>query len=354
VHIERVIEETAEAVAGLYDTLDFCDCAGVLLVPISGEAPEDIAPWALQLRAGEITPTVERDGYQEELGAPEVPSAVGQALCDHVADAPDRYVVMERFWLELAQRLRARHGFPVLVCDVDVPIAEQLARQEGVPVVDPLAELEVVVAQRVDDRRTAAVWFDEHQLGCYVASARAPADPVALGFNTELSLDPEIRAGVLPAGAVGVSLQTRAGTWHSAATGRNAWLAVLPQRSGQRDPELRYYAVDGTPFWLSVEAHGLPALWPEQAPARPTRSGSAPDHLTHGAEDWDVTVTGGPGALIDVVLTPILGSVLGHAHGFGLKIDDDGWSAFANCGKFDVEVTGTGEPPQRLDMNRIE
>jgi hypothetical protein len=67
---DELIEQTAAAIAPFYDELDFSGCAGVLLHASWGE---DLTPSALELREGEVTPTVGRDGYQEELGTPAVP-----------------------------------------------------------------------------------------------------------------------------------------------------------------------------------------------------------------------------------------------------------------------------------------
>ena len=51
--------------APAYDQLDFEGCSGVLLYPFSGGAPEELAPLALRLRAGEVTPLVHFNGYQK-------------------------------------------------------------------------------------------------------------------------------------------------------------------------------------------------------------------------------------------------------------------------------------------------
>ncbi|MBE2320776.1 hypothetical protein DVA67_032755 [Solirubrobacter sp. CPCC 204708] len=300
---------------------------------------------------GEIRPDLEPDGYQEELDSPYAPPKVGQALCDYVAQAPDGYVVMERFWLALARRLHLRLRVPVLVCDVDVPIAEQLARQQNLSPADPLTGLDVAVSQRIDEHRIAVVWAAENEMA-YVASSRAPADPTWISLNTELSRDPEVRAGVLPAGAAGALVQDRSATWHSAPIGRNVWLAVLPQRSGQGEPALRYLDVEGAPFELTLPFAGVPALWPQQAPGSPKLGLTGPDLVTYRAGDWTVTVTGESG-YTEAVLKPIPGTVLGHVHGFGLKTVDDGWNARAECGNFIVRVEGIGETPARLDLVEI-
>jgi hypothetical protein len=227
VGVEDLIERTADAVAGTYDAVDFSDCAGVLLYPYFAGSPEELAPLALELREGEVTPDVDRDGYQEELGMPEVPREIGQALCDHIAQDEDGYVLIETFWLALAGQLHSRLGIPVLVCEIEMPIAEQLERQLAAAPTDPLAHLDVLVTERIDEHQIAAVWRLEESW--YVGSARAPADPIEFGINTELGRDPEVRAGWLPPGAASVALQDRTGTWHEGRTAISVWLCVLPQ-----------------------------------------------------------------------------------------------------------------------------
>jgi hypothetical protein len=57
----------------------------------------------------------------------------------------DPDVLIEAYWLALAKRLHALLGIPVLVCEIEMPIAEQLRRQLETPVtIDPLADLDVL------------------------------------------------------------------------------------------------------------------------------------------------------------------------------------------------------------------
>jgi hypothetical protein len=51
---------------------------------------------------------------------------------------------------------------------------------------------------------------------------------------------------------------------------------------------------------------------------------------------------------------PLAGSVLGRRHGFELAAQGGVWAAVATCGAFAVTVEGRGEPPERLDLERIE
>lgn len=343
---DELIERTAAAIAPRYDELDFSDCAGVLL---HGSWGVDLTPMALELREGEVTPTVSRDGYQEELGSPVVPDELGRELVEHIEQAPDGYVSTERYWLALAGQLHVRLGMPVLVVEIEMPIAEQLARQRGAPSPDPLAGLDVDVSQRIDAHRMAAVWLDQELE--HVASSRAPQDPQPLsGPNDEISRDPEVRAGWLPPGVAAVELQDREDVWHKARVGTRAWLCVLPQRSGQRHPDLRYRDVDGTQFDLRVETDVVPRLWPRQAPGLPEYDGGGEGFVSLVFEDWRVEVTGTSG-YPGVALRPIAGSVLGEPHGFGVERVGNGWRAIGTCGTFRVDVAGPNEPPSRLDLH---
>jgi len=347
---DALIETTATAVAELYADLDFGDYVGVLLLPISGDAPEDVAPMALGLYGGEVTPDVEPDHAHEELDSPYVPPSVSQELVDRAAQEPEGYLVMEHFWLVLADRLHSRLGIPVLVWEITVSIAEQLERQGGATA-SPHPEIDTAVSQRIDQRRTAAVWYDPDQFGL-VGSAGPSSAPVPVDLNTRLSADPEVRAGLLPPGAARVSLQDRQRQWHHARIGENAWLVVLPQRGGSRDPELRYHDSEGTPFQLEHGTNGLPALWPEQAPDKPKLGLTGPNVVSYRANGWTVAVTSEM-SFPQAPSKPVPGSVLGRNHGFGLRSVDDGWEAVALCGTFTVTVAGSGVPPTRFDLREI-
>lgn len=233
--VEQLIERTATAVAQGYRDLDLTKAAGLLLDTYYDGAPEQLAPLALELRAGEVTPEVDRDGRQRELGMPLVehdPSMfeLCQALNEHIEHDDDGYVLLEAYWLRLADRLHALLGIPVLACEIEIPIAEQLRRQHGtLAQADPLAGLDVLVRLPIDEQRIAAVWRDELSLS---GSARAPAQAFELAWNTQLGSDPEVRAGWLPPGAVEACVRDRSGDWHRARTGGNTWLCALPQRAG--------------------------------------------------------------------------------------------------------------------------
>jgi hypothetical protein len=105
---------------------------------------------------------VDRNGEQRELGMPDVerdPAVfeLCEALNALIEHDEDGYVLLEAYWLALAERLYVLLRIPVLVPEIEMPIAEQLRRQLGTPgPPDPLAGLEVVIAWPIDGERVAA------------------------------------------------------------------------------------------------------------------------------------------------------------------------------------------------------
>jgi hypothetical protein len=299
VDADALIERTAAAVAGRYRDLDLGNAAGLLLDTYYDGAPEQLAPLALELRAGEVTADVDRDGYQREL---------------------------------------------------EVPIAEQLRRQlKTAARADPLAGLDVAVTVAIDGQRIAAVWRQEMSLW---GSARVPAEPWPLGWNTLLGSDPEVRAGVLPPGAVGASVRDRAGAWHQARTGAGAWLCALPQRAGQDDSPVLYRDIEGNEFTLELDLGRLPGLWPAQAAVTPELTQHGSDLLGYSAGGWHVFIEAHAGRE-DTTFRPLPGTVLGRPHGFGIEQRNHGWRAVAICGSITVEVQSDGQPPSRLDLEAV-
>jgi hypothetical protein len=358
VDADALIERTATAVAEGYRDLDLTQAAGLLLSTDYDGAPEQLAPLALELRAGEVTPDVDRDGRQRELGMPQVERdppvfELCRALNERIEHDDEGYVVLETYWLALADRLHTLLGIPVLVCEIEMPIAEQLRRRLGTPApADPLAGLDVLVALPLDRQRVAAVWREEPSLQ---GSARVPAQPWELGWNTQLGSDPEVRAGWLPPGAVGACLRDRTGTWHEARTGENVWLCALPQRAGQHDPPVVYRDVEGNDFRLDVEVDGLPGLWPAQAGVAPRRIQRETDVLSYGAEGWYVSVEGFSG-FEDTVFRPLPGTLLGRPHGFGIELRHDRWRAVGVCGSLlaNLPPASTSRPCPAADHHRPE
>ena len=331
----ELIQRTAAAVGPGYRALDLGGAAGLLLDSYYDGAPEQLAPLAFELRAGEVTPDADRDGYQRELGAPEVYRdppvfALCKALNAHFERDDDGYVLVDVYWLALAAHLHRLLGIPVLVPGIETPVAEQLRTQLDVPMPgDPLSGLDVAVSLPIDRQRVAAVWRDPPVIW---GSARAPADPREIAWNTELGSTPEVRAGWLPPGAAEARVRDRDGVWHAARTGRGVWLCALPQRSGQHDPPVAYRDIDGSEFALEVKVDGLPGLWPRQADAPPQLTERSDDILGYRADGWDVFVERLVG-FEDVPFRSLPGTLLGRPHGFGLELlTADHWRAVAVCG----------------------
>jgi hypothetical protein len=212
---------------------------------------------------------------------------------------------------------------------------------------DALSGLDVAVSLPIDRQRVAAVWRDPPSIR---GSARAPADPREIAWNTELGSDPEVRAGWLPPGAIAASVRDRGGVWQEASTGSGVWLCALPQRSGQHDPPVAYRDVEGHEFALEIDVEGLPGLWPRQADAPPQLTEHSADMLGYRAAGWDVFIERFLG-FEDAAFRPLPGTLLGRPHGFGLELlTADHWRAVAVCSSFTVDVQGRGEPPARLDL----
>jgi hypothetical protein len=170
-----------------------------------------------------------------------------------------------------------------------------------------------------------------------------------IDWNTELGTDPEVRAGLLPPGAVAAALRDRSGVWREARAGDRVWLCVLPHRAGQTEPPVRYRNADGETFALDLELDELPGLSPTQAGTVPECTQRGPDVIGYSGGGWDVFVEGWAG-LEDTPFRPLAGTVLGRPHGFGLAQERGRWRAVAVCGSFMVNVEGEGDPPTRLDL----
>ncbi len=157
---DPLIERAAAAVAPGYRELVGEGCAGLLMAPYFYGGAEELAPLALELT--EVDAFVRRDGYQEELGWPEL-DAEAVALCEEltrrIESEDDGQTVLDVFWLALARHMHALLGIPVLVDEAGMPIDEQLRRQLGTaPDPDPLAGLDVLLSVRIDEHRVAAVF----------------------------------------------------------------------------------------------------------------------------------------------------------------------------------------------------
>jgi len=82
-------------------------------------------------------------------------------------------------------------------------------------------------------------------------------------------MDPEVRAGWLPPGAVAVSLRDRKGVWHEAQIGPGVWLCVLPQRAGQHDPPSRTAPPTATSFGAISTSTNCPRSGRDKPAAHP-------------------------------------------------------------------------------------
>lgn len=414
VDVEALIDRTAAAVAPGYRSLDLSGAAGLLLATYYDGDASQLAPLALELT--EVNEHVDRDGYQEELGMPEVEDdpdvfELCEALNERIESDDDGYVLIEAYWLALAGHLHRLLGIPVLAHDVEMPIGEQLRRQRAAkPAGDPLAGLDVALSLRVDEHRVAAIFVREEDLW---GAGRVP-DPDGgwpLDRVTELGTDPQVLGGRLPRGAAAAEVQDRSGRWHEATVGPGVWLCVLPQRSGQVEPAVRYRDAAGHPVDFQEEDDDfsagvpdeeaaidaaasdaeqvlrgarLPALWPRQAGGRAELFGweggrdaatalglagggcrvwiapSAADprqaYARHLVDDWGYRPETAALRAREIPVTELPGSIDGQATTLALAapaeqwMEDEGWVATAAGDGFAVLVTGFDAPPDRLDL----
>jgi hypothetical protein len=405
---DALIERVAAAVALGYRDLQLDDAAGLLLV---SDYSSDLAPFALELT--EVHEDVDRDGYQEELGAPEIDSDPElRALCEplnaRIDEDEDGYVLLDRYRLVLARQIRALIGIPVLVHGSEMPIAEQLRRQTGAQrTSDPLAGMDVLVRVAVDAHQVAAVTLRDGVWLYALARGDDPEAAIEIGPGlTEIGRDPQVVAGALPRGAARVIVQDRKGTWHGATVDRGAWLCVLPQRAGQKDPPFQYLDVDGERFepgqdaWVvgkppSVREHEsavragalVPALWLVEGYGGPIFKGwEGPRERATGLRyvggEWDVLVSIAPttaaaafeqrliersgygfeGArkrLRKTAITTLSGTLDANTVTFDLAAPleswkrDQGWVAVLQTEAFCVTVQCGGGPPARIDLKSL-
>ena len=292
-------------------------------------------------------PTVGLDGCQEELGSPAVPDALGRALAEHLGQAPDGYVLAERYWLALAGQLRARLGMPVLVCEVEMPIAEQLARQRGASALSRWRALTCWSRSRL----TRIVWRRCGSMRSGGTSRRRehPAASAAVGWAQRQDRPRSGGAGgMVAAGVAAVELQDRECAARGAC-GRSG-VAVRVAAAQRNAIPHRLPRCGRHPVQPPRRGRHAPALV-APAGARPAGTRRRRRGLCElgrrGLDRLAMRLDGYP----DVDLRPLAGSVLGKPHGFGVERVDDGWRAIATCGTFSVEVEGSGEPPPRLDLD---
>ena len=354
---EALIRQVAAALATEYRVLDLAGAAGLLLnTYYDGGDAGQLAPGVLRLQVSELAPDVDRDGYQMELGSPEVEKnpqiwTLCEQLHSRIEHAEDGYVLIDTYFVALADALHHELGIPVLAPETETPVTEQLQRQLGQTRPDPLADFEVAVSWPINPHRVAAVWRSERG---FEASARAPFEPIEILLNTEIGRDPEVRAGWLPPGAVGAAVQDRNGTWHDARASEQVWLCVLPQRAGQKEPTASYREAEGTLYEPFTHNAGLPALWPSQAPGPPELSQSSDEVLAYSADDWYLVVLGYAGVETGSVFRSMPGTILGRPHAFGLQTIGNRWRAVALGASTTIEIEADGRPPKRLDLLAID
>ena len=373
-------------------------------------------PLALELTT--VREHVGREGEQRELGDPDFdPASDAGAKCEALNDAlqaaDDGWVRIEDYWLALARELHARLGVPVLVDEIEMPIAEQLRRQQPTaPAADAFAGLEVILSSRIDEHRHAGLFARDDMI---FGSAHLPDVSDAWlveGSTTEIGRSPQVLAGGLPRGAVSAEVRDRKGVWHAAITMPGLWLCVLPQRSGQTDPQVRFRDLAGNPppqhdddFSAGVPQEDppdavraqaadvvsgarVPALWPRQVSGRPhlyawegeagaaTALGLAggghrvwispapPDPRQtfeqHLVRDWRYGAETAAARAQQVPITTLEGSIHGTPIALELVtpqeswIRDEGWVAIAHADRYAVTITGYDKPPQRLDLEPLE
>ena len=143
---EPLIDEVVAAVAPGYLELPLEDAAGILLAQMWGD---ELAPFALELT--EVHDDVMPDGYQEELGAPDLGE---EASFDELRTrVQEDEGLLNAYLLTLAARVHELVGIPVLVHEIEMPIAEQRRRQsKSTPQDDPIAGMDVLV--RVESTST--------------------------------------------------------------------------------------------------------------------------------------------------------------------------------------------------------
>jgi hypothetical protein len=104
----------------------------------------------------------------------------------------------------------------------------------------------------IDDHQIAAVVKRPGWLAAFCRVGDPEAEIPLGAAITEIGRDPHVMAGLLPHGTTGVAVQDRKRRWHEASVGRGAWLGVLPQRAGVKQPPFAYLGPDGRRFTPEV------------------------------------------------------------------------------------------------------
>jgi hypothetical protein len=371
---DALVDAAAAAAATGIRSLDLASWAELLLIPC-----DSLCPLIFGLSPDAVLESALESDTRVELGF--LPDPENEAFeevatrADGIGD--DAYTLFVSYYRALATRLRAETGLPVLI-DGFGPDEEQLALQAGAPVRGPDG-LDVLVSLQVRADRLAVV-YRGHDGQVWGTDWHGVVEPQpGVERYASLGSSPAIFAGALPFGAAAVKLRIGRAPWvEPTAVNRGFWLCVLDAVELTHTPQLVYSDAEGVEFTIEVplDEADLPAVWPTQAPATGRLVAYSPAHSNQlEADGWQVEIlSSGPilplgQGLLDtpaflvarrlrvpeasVSSRPIVGSVLGHRHGFELAAQDGRWAAVANCGTFAVTVQGTGTPAKRLDLELV-
>jgi len=363
---DALVERAAAEVAAAHAELDVAGFEGLACWPYE-ELLDLMLYGAPKLREpyGIDPDEMPEVGYLEASG-----DAVSRLLA-RIEDGEWR--LAEAYFLALGRGLHRRLGIPVLIGGLEMTEAEQFARQAGAPPADPLAGRDVVVSVRIDEFSVAAVWRGEWGIEGSASVGRGEFEP-GIDYCTVLGFDPHVVAGRLPPGAVNVAVRGRR-EWHEPVINDGVWLCVLPERAGQKEPEVAFRDGEGTEFKVEVDVRGavpspfhgasVPAVWPIQAGSRPRLRGwggpaGTVDQLEFAAGDWEISIMSGSPWERAAELVPgvpvrsLPGSILGQPHAFESAADGEAWAGVADCGTFSIMVQGRGAAPARLDLDAVE
>jgi hypothetical protein len=324
----------------------------VLSVYFDGDTPDQLAPPPTTFPRGAL-PWNSRDVGGEELKSPDVmESPELNALLERINDGGEAEGLLDEYLAAVALALHEALGVLVIVEGVDssfgAPLRDQLLAQLSPEEAQEwrandwlprnrradalLASLDIVAWVRVDPDRVAAVFERD---GALYADSRLSSTEfsrkLAQPMQTIGNHPNHVLAGLLPAGAVSVSVQDLFDVWHDGLVGRGAWLCVLPHPERGPSPPVVFRDAAGQPVtaraasndYERVAAIGLaadpgfdfdvwkaeeraserrvleeakvPLLWPADAAGPPTLSGwsDAGTQITLERPELSVTIASG-------------------------------------------------------------
>jgi hypothetical protein len=279
-----------------------------------------------------------------------------------------------------------------------------------------LESLDVLFSERIDFDRVAAVYrrdgilFGDARL-TGTKFGRELREPVM-----QLGDKPCVVAGLLPAGAVSASVQDLFDVWHDAYAGGGAWLCVLPHDARGGFPPVVFRGAAGLeigltprseaeplavteiavpegwepdPDWAenlateqlrALRSTRAPILWPDGAPRPPRLRGWGADSVELELDTLSVEVDQrdlqfdvpldearkrierrlhelgkrtAARAAVEAVARSLPGTVGKRSVVFECAAAGGWWSAAWMRGDLGVVVVGQGEPPERLDLERL-